>query len=179
MGDSFFFYLHRLELIAFFSGYPLIYATVFLIAGNRRSRTELKKKLVALLPFSYGLVGTLYFGFELMNLQPNYYVDNFQAFTQHPFLALWGLLAILFWIPALAKRPILSLMHSLVFFILLIKDLVYFRPVPGSDTSMVSNDMKLYTYSLFLHIFSFITVALVYFLARWYKSFRKSARSAQ
>ena len=109
MSDSFFFYLHRLELIAFFSGYPLIYATVLLIAGMRRSRTELKKKLVALLPFSYALVGTLYFGFELMNLHPNYSTENFREFARHPFLAVWGLLAMLFWIPALAKRPILSL----------------------------------------------------------------------
>ncbi len=179
MGDSFFFYLHRLELIAFFSGYPLMYATVLLIGGMRRSRTELQKKLVALLPFSYALVGTLYFGFEMMNLYPNYSIDNFREFWEHPFFAVWGLLAMLFWIPALTKRPILSLMHSLVFFILLVRDLVYFRPVPGADTSMVSNDMKLYTYSLFLHIIAFITVALVYFLLRWYKGFRKSTRSAQ
>jgi len=179
VGDSFFFYLHRLELIAFFSGYPLIYATVLLIGGMRRSRTELQKKLVALLPFSYALVGTLYFGFELMNLQPNYSNNNFHEFAQHPFLTVWGLLSILFWIPVLARRPILSLMHSFVFFSLLIRDLFYFQPVPGTDTSMVSNDMKLYTYSLFLHIIAFITVALIYFLLRWYKTFRKSTRSAQ
>ena len=179
MGDSFFFYLHRLELIAFFSGYPLMYATVLLIGGMRRSRTELQKKLVALLPFSYALVGTLYFGFQLMNLYLNNPTDNFREFAQHPFFAVWGLLAMLFWIPALAKRPILSLMHSLVFFILLIRDLFYFRPGPEADSSMVSNDMKLYTYSLFLHIVAFITVTLIYFLLRWYKSFRRPTRSAQ
>jgi len=179
MGDSFFFYLHRLELIAFFSGYPLMYATILLIGGMRRSRTELQKRLVALLPFSYALVGTLYFGFELMNLHPNYSTDNFREFAQHPFLTIWGLLAILFWIPVLAKRPIISLIHSLVFFILLIKDLFSFRPVPGADTSMVSNDMKLYTYSLFLHIIAFITVVLIYFLLRWYRAYRKPTRSAQ
>lgn len=176
----FFFYLHRLELIAFFSGYPLIYATVFLIEGKRRSKIELKKgTFTSLLPFSYALVGTLYFGFELMNLYPNYSYDNIREFAQHPFLVVWGLLAMLFWIPAIANRTILSLMHSLVFFILLVRDLFFFRPVAGADRSMVSNDMKLYTYSLFLHIFAFITVALVYFLLRWYKSFRKPTRSAQ
>ena len=179
MGDSFFFYLHRLELIAFFSGYPLVYAAVLLIGGMRRQGTELQKKLVALLPFSYALVGTIYFGFELMNLQPNNSNNNFREFAQHPFLAIWGLMAVLFWIPALAKRPIISLMHSLVFFILLIKDFFYFRNVPGEDTSMVSNDMKLYTYSLFLHGIAFTTVTLIYFLLRWYKSIRKSPHSAQ
>jgi|SRR5688572_1680857 len=180
MNDSFFFYLHRLELIAFFSGYPLIYATVLLIEGKRRSRTELKKRTFSsLLPFSYALVGTLYFGFQLMNLYPNYSPDNLREFTQHPFLVVWALLAMLFWTPALAKRPILSLLHSLVFFILLVRDLFYFRPLAGADRSMVSNDMKLYTYSLFLHIASFITVILVYFLLRWYKAFRKPTRSAQ
>jgi len=179
MGDSFFFYLHRLELIAFFSGYPLMYALVVLIGGMRRPGTELQKKLVALLPFSYALVGTLYVGFELMNLYPNYYIDNSRAFTEHPFLAIWGLMAMLFWIPAIAKRPILSLLHSLVFFILLIWDFFYFRPGPGADNSMVRNDMKLYTYSFFLHIITFITIALIYFLLRWYKSFRKSTRSVQ
>ena len=179
MDDSFFFYLHRLELIAFFSGYPLMYTTVLLIGGMRRPGTELPKKLVALLPFSYALVGTLYIGFELMNMQPRYSTNNFQEYTRHPFFAIWGLLSILFWMPAFAKRPIISLMHSLVFFILLIKDLFYFRPVQGQDTSMVSNDMKLYTYSLFLNIIAFITVTLIYFLLRWYKSIRKSPHSAQ
>jgi len=179
MGDSFFFYLHRLELIAFFSGYPLMYATVLLIGGISRSGTELQKKLVALLPFSYALVGTMYFGFELMNLPATYSSGNYRELTQHPFLAIWGLLAVVFWIPALAKRPIISLMHSLVFFILLVKDLFYFRPVPGADTSMVRNDMKLYTFSLFLHVIAFITVTLIYFLLRWYKSIRRSTRSAQ
>ena len=29
MNDTFFVYLHRLELMAFFSGYPLIYALCF------------------------------------------------------------------------------------------------------------------------------------------------------
>ena len=176
MNDSFFAYLHRLELIAFFSGFPLIYAAVLLVAGNPQKRKEWKKTLVPLLSYSYALVATLYLGFEMRSLYPDYSIGNIKQFTTHPFLVIWGLMAILFWIPALAKRPILCLLHSLVFFILLIRDLVLFGYVSGADKSIVNNDMKLYTSSILLNIVSFIAVTSVYYLLRWFKSLRKSSR---
>jgi hypothetical protein len=173
MGDSFSFYLHRLELIAFFSGYPLIYTTVLLIGGKRGSRTELQKKLVALLPFSYALVGTLYFGFELMDLQPNS-TNNFREFAQHPFLTVWGKLAMLFWIPAIAKRPILSLLHSLVFFFFLVNDIFLQISASSVDKNIVRNDMKIYSVSILLNLTALILVILISLLITRIKKQKRS-----
>ena len=82
MNDSFFEYLHRLELMAFFSGYPLIYLLVFFIAGNKRSESRLKGKVFGLLPYSYALVGTLYLGLQLRSLYPVYSLENIKQLLQ-------------------------------------------------------------------------------------------------
>lgn len=164
MDETFFSYLQRLELIAFFSGYPLIYAIIFFIAGSRPSKNKLKGKIFFLLPFAYALVGTLYLGYQLKNLYPDYAVENIKQSFHQPILIGWGLVAMLFWIPAIAKKPVLSLLHSFVFFFLLIKDLFFQLPAFAIDKDIVRNDMKLYTDSLLLNIGALITITLIYFL---------------
>ncbi|MFC0775001.1 hypothetical protein [Terrimonas alba] len=163
MEDTFFSYLHRLELIAFFSGYPLIYAIVFFIAGSRPSKNKLKGKIFFLLPFAYALVGTLYLGLQLKTLYLDHSVENIKQSFHQPFLIGWGLLAMLFWIPAIAKKPVLSLLHSFVFFFFLIKDMFFQLPAFAVDKNIVRNDMKLYTDSLLLNIGALITITLIYF----------------
>lgn len=170
MEDTFFNYLQRLELIAFFSGYPLIYAIVFFIAGNQPSKDNFKGKLFFLLPFSYALVGTLYLGLQLKNFYPDYPVENIKQSLPRLFFVGWGLLAMLFWIPAIAKKPVFSLLHSFVFFFLLIKDLFFQLPAFATDKNIVRNDMKLYTDSLLLNISAVMAVTLIYFLHKRFKS---------
>ena len=172
MNNSFFYYLHRLELIAFFAGYPMIYGIVLLIAGNPQQRNDLKKTIVSLLPYSYALVGTLYVGFELRNLYPNY---SIKEFAPHPFLFVWGVLAMIFWIGALTKRPGIALFHSLVFFILLVSDLFFSESAASGSRDTIRNDMKLYSASILLNSLSFITVTVIYYLLRWLRSVRRSS----
>ena len=179
MNDSFFIYLHRLELIAFFSGYPLVYAAVHLIAGKPHNRNEWRKTIVSLLSYSYALVATLYLGFEMKSLYPDYSIENLKQFTTHPFLVAWGLLALLFWFAFFAKRPALTLAHSLVFFFLLINDLFFSEAVSSADKSLIRNDMELYTSSILLNIVSFTIVALICFLYRRFKLSWKSSRLLQ
>ena len=179
MNDSFFDYLHRLELIAFFSGYPLLYATVLLISGNRRQRNNIKQTLVSSLSYSYALIATLYVGFELSNILPNYSINNLKHFAPHPLFVAWGMLAIFFWIPVFVKRPFLTFLHSLVFFFLLVQDLFFAEAVSPGSRETIRNDMKLYTASMLLNCVAFITVALIYFLFRWLKVSVKSSRLFQ
>src|SRR5438105_3986940 len=124
MDDSFFVYLQQLELIAFFSGYPLIYAVILFIAGMQKSQKNFTKYVVSLLPFAYALVGTLYLGLQLNKLYPDYSIENIKLTISQPWLVAWGLLSVLFWIPALARKKVLSLIHSLVFFFILLLDLL-------------------------------------------------------
>ena len=175
MDDSFFAYLHRLELVAFFSGFPLIYALVFFIAGNQPSKAKWKGKVFFLLPYSYGLVGVLYLGLQLKNLYPEYSMENTKQLIQQSYLIVWGILAILFWIPIFARKPVLSLVHSLVFFFILIKDIFFQVPAFALDQNIIRNDMKLYTDSLLLNLGALIAVTLVYLLYNRFKGHRKSS----
>jgi hypothetical protein len=170
MDDNFFAYLDKLEILTFFCGYPLIYAIIVVIAGNHPSKPGIRNKLPSLLPYAYALVGILYLGLQLKNLYPDYSVENIRRSFQQPYLKAWGLLAILFWIPAISRKKIISLLHSLVFFFLLIKDLFYQQfEAPSFDINVVKNNMKIYTASLILNLVAFALVALLYSLSSYYK----------
>jgi hypothetical protein len=164
MDSSFFEYIQQLEKMAFFSGYPLVYAIVFFIAGEKNLRTRYKKRIVSVLPYAYALVGTLYLGLQLRNLYPDFSVENIRMMLIQPYLTIWALLSILFWIPALGKKPVLSLIHSLVFFFILLKDLISYLFQYSADIYVVRNEMKIYTDSLLLNLTAVIIISFVFFL---------------
>ena len=163
MDNSFFAYLHRLELMAFFSGYPLLYTVTLFIAGTQQFKSNFKNRVVPLLPFAYALVGTCYLGLQLKNLYPDYSIESITLTIQQPYLVTWGLLSILFWIPTLAKKTVLSLLHSLVFFFLLVIDLSS-QLSSGTDKDTIRNDMKIYTVSLLLNLIAISFMVLLSFL---------------
>jgi hypothetical protein len=166
MNDTFFAYLQRLESIAFFSGYPLIYTIVLFITGSGSTKNKLRGKLFSLLPFSYALTGTLYLGLQLKNIYLDRSVESIGYFAQQAWLVGWGILAMIFWIPSFAKRPVLSLLHSFVFFFFLLKDLFFTFPAYNNNEHIIRNDMKLYTDSLLLNIGCLFMVTLIFFFYR-------------
>src|SRR5829696_2034424 len=137
MNNSFFAYLQVIELLAFFSGYPLIYAVVLVVVGKPESRSAFKKRLFAHLPYAYALVGVLYLALQLKNLYPDYSITHIKTWMQSPWLVSWAFLSFLFWIPALAKKTFLSLLHSLVFFFIIVKDL--FAQSSNADKDIIKN----------------------------------------
>ncbi|HEY8689558.1 MAG TPA: hypothetical protein VIM07_10020 [Chitinophagaceae bacterium] len=164
MDNSFFAYLQQLELMAFFSGYPMLYAFIFFIAGNKRLRNNFKRRIISVLPYVYPLLGTLYLGLQFKNLYPDYSFENIKLSMQQPWLIGWGLLSILFWIPALGKKIFLSLIHSLVFFYFLARDLFLQLSASAINESIVKNDMNVYTNSLLLNTGVFTIILLLSFL---------------
>lgn len=169
MDNNFFEYLQQLELLAFFSGYPLIYAVTLFVTGNKQLQNNFKNRIVSLLPLSYALVGTLYLGLQLKNLYPDYSIEKIKLTIQHPALIVWGLLSILFWIPYIAEKTVLSLIHSLVFFFFLVRDLFLQISASSTNENIVRNDMKIYTVSLLLNLGAFVLTVLLYFLFTQYK----------
>ena len=163
MDDSFFLYLDRLELMAFFSGYALIYLIIRSLGDAERIKKVTKINISSLLPYAYALVGILYLGLQLKNLYPDYTWVHIAAANPEPYLKIWGLLSILFFIPALNKKIIVSLLHSLVFFFFLAKDIAL-HFIQSTEKDVVKNDMNIYTISLLINIAAFIFVLLVYFL---------------
>jgi hypothetical protein len=172
MDNSFFAYLQQLELMAFFSAYPLVYAIVNVLTGN--SKKEIFLRLSYFLPYAYALVGTLYLGLQLKNLYPDYSIENMKLTLQQPFLTIWGLLSILFWVPAFARRPIFSLFHSFVFFFFLLRDLVKQLFTTAADKNILKNDMKLYTDSLLLNLGTLVLITLIFLLIARFKRQRGS-----
>lgn len=172
--NSFFGYLQQLELMAFFSGYPLFYTVILFFAGNKKTTNDFKARIVSLLPYAYALAGTLYLGLQLKNLYLNYSPENVRQLMHQPYLMLWGLLAIFFWFPALSKKKVLSLMHSLVFFFVFVKDLIVQLTAAFPDTNMVRNDMRIYTISFLLNL---VALAFIGFLAFLFKRYKKSSAS--
>jgi hypothetical protein len=164
MDDSFFIYLEQLELLLFFSAYPLIYLFIRAIAETGPAKKIFKKNISTLLPYAYALVGILYLGFLLKSFYPDYSFSHISASTKIPALKIWGLLSILFFIPVFAKKPVYSLLHSLVFLFFILRDL-YLYLFKTVDKSVLKNDMNLYSYSILLNIAAFllvIAIALLY-----------------
>jgi len=173
MTDSFFDSLHayvqQLALLGFFSGYAIVYAVIIFMGDLPALKNSFLSRSVWLLPYAYAVVGTLFLGYELRELYPDYSVSNIkQTIYQSP-LILLGLLSILFWIPALSKRKVLSLIHSLVFFLFIIKDLFIQLTQSSANDNMMANDMKVYGNSCLLNLGTFAVIALVCFLFSRYK----------
>lgn len=157
-------YISRLELMAFFAGYPLVYSLLYFFAGDKSQKSSsFMKKLIALLPFAYALVGTLYIGLVLKNMYPDYSMKNAVAQFENQYLKIWGMLSVLFWIPALSKRTVFSLLHSLVFFSLLLKD-IFLQGISSEGNNIIRNDMNIYTISLILNAATLAAMTILYFI---------------
>ncbi len=177
MDNSFFAYLQLLELMAFFAGYPLLYAIILSICGRRKTENNLWGRMARNLPFAYALVATLYFGYVLKSLYPDYSINNFHQSFHQPWLVTWGLIATLFWLPGLAKKKILSLIHGLVFFFFLLNDLFSQITDITFDGNILRNDMKVYTTSLLLNLGAFAFVIVISGLRSVYKKRYAQMRS--
>ena len=169
MDDSFLASLQKLEAMAFFSGYALVYTVMHFYFGNPVQKRQFIGRIVWLLPFSYALLGTLFLGFQLKKLYPDYSFEHIRLTIQQPYLQIWGLLSITFWIPAVSKRAVLSLIHSAVFFYFLASDLLVQLITPSADSNIIKNDMKVYAASLILNlgILGFLTT--LFLLSIYYK----------
>jgi hypothetical protein len=164
MGGSIFEYARQLEILVFFSGYPLIYYLVRFLTRNTSLKILQKRDFVSILPFAYALTGTIYAGLLIKDLYPDNNFENISHQIQLPYLTIWALLSVLFWIPDISRIHILSIIHSLVFFLIIVRDLFFQLTGYISDTSILKNDMKVYTSSVFLNLAAFIILCLLSFL---------------
>ena len=172
MNNDFLAYVQKLELMTFFSGYPMIYTITLFFSGERK----LINRIFSLLPFSYAVTGTLFLGLQLRKLYPDYSIEHIKLIIQPPYLIIWGLLSIFFWVPALAKKAALSLIHSLVFFLFLASDLFVQLTSSSADDNIIKNDMKVYAASLFLSLGIIALLILLSFSFYYYKKHLESPK---
>jgi len=164
----------RLEMFAFFAGYPLVFYVAYFFAGKKLQQSVYKNRVIYLFPLTYALLGTLYWGLQLRNWYPDYQIKNIVSNTYYIYSKIWALLAILFWIPFFFKRPFLSVLHSLFFFFLLLRDIFSQLLFHDQDIYTLRNEMKVYTVSLLLNVFALIVVSLFYLLISYITRRKKS-----
>ncbi|HRI19665.1 MAG TPA: hypothetical protein PLA68_01870 [Panacibacter sp.] len=179
MDNSFLEYLQRLQLIAFFSGYPLVYAITFFVSGMPQLKSKHARHIVSHLPYAYALAGTLFLGFLANNFYPDFSIEKIRLDIQNKFLVAVAILSILFWIPFLAKKKLLSLIHSFIFFFLLVKDIFLQSFGTSPDWNIVRNDMKMYTASLILFVITLSFLLLISFLYALIEKHRNSTSHIQ
>jgi hypothetical protein len=172
MDDSFLASMQKLEAMAFFSGYALVYTVTHFFSGNPALKRQFIGRIVSLLPFSYALTGTLFLGFQLRKLYPDYSLEHIRLTIQQPFLLIWGLLSITFWIPAFNRRGVLSLIHSCLFFYFLVSDLFIQLITPSADNNIIKNDMKVYAASVVLNLGALGFLTMLFMLNTFYKKYK-------
>lgn len=162
MDNSFFAYLQQLEMLVFFSGYPLVYLLMNSVGAMKAVQEKTGKRLLFVLPYAYALAGTLFLGFELKNAFPDFAIGHILQRIQNPFLFCWSVLSLIFWIPLFSRIRVLSFLHSLIFFFLVIKDIFNRNAISFTGNALAKNNMKIYTISLVLNLF---LLMIVYFLS--------------
>ena len=172
MDDSLAAYIQQLELIAFFAGYPLVYILVQVMGSSLKATffSQLKKRL----PQAYALTGTLYLGLILKNLSEGYRLHHSFDWPANPWLGAWALLSLLMWIPFFRSKPLLSFLHSLLFFFLFARDMYLYAFAHG-DGERMKTDMNLYTDSLLINAACLLAVYLFY--ALWQRFFVRKPNS--
>ncbi len=154
-------FIEWVELMTFFPGYLFVFAMVYLLTGRQQANGMFQKKIITRLPIAYALVATLYWGFLLKSWYPGYDLASIRASIYHPVLRVCGMMGILCWIPYIYKRPLFSLFHSLVFFVLLLKDMLI--PAPGKTLDDISrkNDLRIYGASIALNLGALLVITIL------------------
>lgn len=175
MGNDIMAYIQKLELFGFFSGYCLIYTIVSSLKNGDNGKAQtLLQKLLILLPYAYALTASLYLGMVIKNISLDFSIRNFNEQFHVPFLQILALLAVVFWLPFFSKKRVLSLLHSLVFFFFLLKD-IFIQFNLSQGTEIIHTEMKVFTDSLLLNLITLIFVALMYFFFIYFMGSKKSS----
>jgi predicted membrane-bound mannosyltransferase len=144
---DFFIYIQELELIAFYSSFPLFY---FFIQTWSPQISGINIKL--LLPRSYAISVLLYLGMKID--QSIGHFDYYVAAENHTglvfYLQIFTLSGLLFFFSYFKQRHYWVLLHSVIYFILLTSYFVkyFFHQI---DKSVLQNSMTLYLLGILLH----------------------------
>ena len=163
MGEDFFITIERLELISFFAAYPLLYFFIHFTAESFKVQSKFFGKIKSLLPYAYALSGLAFTGYQIHNLYPDFSVQHIKDSNQLLFLKVWAIFSIIFLMPFFARKPIISLLHSLIFFSLLLQDLYQHLSGNKENIYTVKNDMKVYTDSILIQITALIVIIVLYY----------------
>lgn len=156
--NDFFIYIERLELIAFFTGVPLLGIIIFLVIGKRERGMVL---LHNILPITYAILSVLYLGMKMYQHGLDMGDWLLRGSVLHILLKGWAISASLFFIPAFRKRwRGVSNYHGLVFYGIILNDLIQ-ASREALSAELIRNEWFLQGLSI---LGTTLLLALVYFL---------------
>lgn len=175
MGEGFIAYIERIELIGFFSGYPVVLVLLNMLLKRRFSRQVLSMRIRSALPAVYPLLATLYTAMLIKSLYPSYTVQNLlNTFSITP-LRIWAITALIFWLPYLKKRISILVVHSAVFLGLLGYD-VWTNIRNHATLEMLQNDIRIFGISILLSTVMLLLVTVFIFILQRLFSLRGNNR---
>lgn len=161
MGRNLLEFADWVEMETFFSAYLLLFLVIYFFATKRVSLAIAKSRLLSSLPRAYALLGTFYLGLQVMNLYPDFHFYIVISESRFIYLKIWGLLAVVFWFPYFSRKIFISLLHSVVFFILMLISFSTQLFSSGTDSNMITNNIKIYTASILLNLVAFTVISLL------------------
>lgn len=140
-----------MEILAFFSGYPLVYVIVKTSFQSPVISASVKGRMQWALPFSYAIMGLLFVGLELKNNYADLHIQILWSHILNPLIYFWGLISLSFFHPYFRRAPQWSFYHSLFFLFLMLQNIfleVNNQLVNGDN---LHNSLKIYSISLLLN----------------------------
>lgn len=166
MINDFFKYLQLLEILAFFTGYPLVYLIVKTVIQSPVIGETIQLRMLRALPFSYALVGLLFVGFEFKNNYSDLHIQILWSHIVNPFPYFWALLSLIFFHPYFSRAPQWCFYHSLVFLFLILQNIFLELNNQLVNGDNLHNSLKIYSISLLLDAASFGISFLLFFLIK-------------
>lgn len=102
----------------FFTGYPLIYALLYLTGKSKNMYGLTAEKIHPMLPLTYAFVATCFWIMMIGTGKMSFIIHKIASVAPAALVITYGLTALLFWLPFFRKKTYLSLLHSLPLFAL-------------------------------------------------------------
>lgn len=143
-----FVYLEKLELLAFFSAFPLYYFLVIVLATEYSFQKKWIVNLPNIIPLVYLIITFLYLGMKVNQI---FDVHVFKLDLQNTitYFKIWSTLGLLFLIPYFRTKRIWTFFHSIPYTFLIVVDFIhYFKNQILKE--VINNEMHLYFISFLL-----------------------------
>jgi len=137
----------------FFTSYPLAYLLFHLAGRNKNFNQLLAEKVYPLLPLSYATVASCFWILTLFSGRINFVFEKITPVVSSALIIVYSLSGLLFWLPVVRKKNILSLIHSLLLFLLpplnMLSDKFKHRVVPHD---YIITLLRIYTAGLLIYL---------------------------
>jgi hypothetical protein len=162
-------YIEKLELIAFFSAFPLVYLLVQILVRDILPQKTWLSNIFKRLPITYALVSFLFLGMKMNQMiQSHFFYFNYSNLISY--LEIWAYSGVLFFVPSIGSKPKWSLIHSIPFISLILFDIAaFFLKKVGND--VLQNEMRLYFTSTILYVV--VTLITTILSTIWVKYYTK------